>query len=145
MVKQGFKQIKVLISNIKRGFLIHMKKKLEKKNSINKKKREQHKKEREFVLFVATTSDYFFRPRTIYQMAADFSNEYQVEITAERIHSTLKRIVADGILKTHNVPYHYGFGIPRLLRTYVYYHPDLNWNERPDLIAGYKWMPTYIF
>ncbi len=123
-----------------------MKKKVERKNSINKKKREQHKKEREFVLFVATTSDYFFRPRTIYQMAADFSNEYSFEITAERIKSILRYIVADGILKAHKVPYHYGFGNKHILfRTFVYYHPDLDWNERPDLIVGYNWMSTYIF
>ncbi len=146
VAKQGCEQIEVFISNLKRAVPKHMKKKLEKKNSINKKKREHFKKESEFVLFVATTTNYFFRPRTIYQMAADFSNEYSFEITAERINSILRKIVVNGILKAHKVPYRYGFGYKHILfSTVVYYHPDLDWNEHPEQIAGYNWMPTYIF
>lgn len=142
---QLFKSFKSLNYTIEHPIVMKMKEKLEKKNSINKKKREQQKKESEFVLFVAKTTNYFFRPRTIYQMAADFSNEYSFEITADRIKFILRKIVANGILMAHNVPYHYGFGYNHILfRTLVYYHPDLDWNEHPEQIAGYNWMPTYI-
>lgn len=142
---QLFKSFKSLDYTIEHPITMKMKEKLEKKNSINKKKREQQKKESEFVLFVAKTTNYFFRPRTIYQMAADFSNEYSFDITADRIKFILRKIVANGILMAHNVPYHYGFGYNHILfRTVVYYHPDLDWNEHPEQIAGYNWMPIYI-
>lgn len=111
---------------------------------INIERKELLKKQREFVLFIATKSNYFFRPRTIYQMAVDFSKEYSFEISAERISHILKKLVADGLLKSHVVPYHYGFGKQVIIRVFVYYHPDLNYNDNLKQIAGYKWMPTYI-
>jgi len=87
----------------------------------SQEKFEKAKKHRDQISLIVSSTDYFQRPRTLFQMAVDFARDFGIDVTPERIQMVLQRYVGDGIIKKHQTPWDYGVGVGRPKRTWVYF------------------------
>lgn len=111
---------------------------------LTQEKYEKDKKDRDKIIHIAQTSDYFERPRTLFQMLVDFSMDYNISVTAERLKTILQRCIAKGFIKKHETPWNYGIGYNLPRRTSIYFKDEELLLKDPKKIFGYKWISDSI-
>ena len=107
-------------------------------------KYEMHKKHRDQILHIIHKTDYFLRPRTLFQMVVDFADDYKLYATPERLQHILQRSVAAGLIKKHQTPWDYSIGYPKQRRTWIYFKAQLDFLKDPEKILGYSWISDSI-
>ncbi len=110
----------------------------------SQEKFEKAKKHRDQISLIVSSTDYFQRPRTLFQMAVDFARDYGIDVTPERIQMILQRHVGDGIIKKHQTPWDYGVGLGKPKRTWVYFQDETALLADPERLQGYNWFRTSI-
>jgi len=107
-------------------------------------KREKDKKYRDQITAIAHTTDYFLRPRTLFQMLVDFSVDYDISTTPDRLQAILQRCIAKGLIKKHESPWDYGIGYHRQKRIWIYFKNEKDLFKDPEKIFGYNWLRNSI-
>ncbi|WP_223584203.1 helix-turn-helix domain-containing protein [Sphingobacterium sp. GVS05A] len=107
-------------------------------------KREKNKKYRDQIMAIACTTDYFLRPHTLFQMVVDFSADYDICTTTERLKAILQRCIAKGFIKKHESPWDYGIGYHRQKRIWIYFKNEKDLLKDPEKIFGYNWISDSI-
>jgi len=110
----------------------------------SQEKFEKAKKHRDQISLIVSSTDYFQRPRTLFQMAVDFARDYGIDVTPERIQMVLQRYVGDGIIKKHQAPWDYGVGLGKPKRTWVYFQDETALLADPERLQGYNWFRKSI-
>ncbi|MGB3063250.1 helix-turn-helix domain-containing protein [Sphingobacterium thalpophilum] len=105
---------------------------------------EKSKKDRDQIRLIVHHTDYFLRPRTLFQMAIDFAREYGLCASPERIQVMLQRYVGDGLIKRHQTPWDYGVGVGRPKRTWVYFQDEEDLLANPEKLSGYHWFRNSV-
>jgi len=107
-------------------------------------KSEKNKEYRDQITNITRTSDYFLRPRTLFQMVVDFSVDYDIHTTPERLKAILQQCIARGFIKKHQTPWDYGIGYHRQKRIWIYFKNEKNLLKDPEKIFGYNWIRNSI-
>ncbi|MEI2275584.1 hypothetical protein OHD16_25910 [Sphingobacterium sp. ML3W] len=107
-------------------------------------KSEKNKEYRDQITNITRTSDYFLRPRTLFQMVVDFSVDYDINITPERLKAILQQCIAKGFIKKHQTPWDYGIGYHRQKRIWIYFKNEKDLLKDPEKIFGYNWIRDSI-
>jgi len=107
-------------------------------------KGEKNKEYRDQITYITRTSDYFLRPRTLFQMVVDFSVDYHIHTTPERLKAILQQCIAKGFIKKHQTPWDYGIGYHRQKRIWIYFKNEKDLLKDPEKIFGYNWIRNSI-
>lgn len=144
---------KKLSLNEQSSFLTAFKEKTKGKTPVNtekgaihfaQEKNEKGKKYRDQIIHIAHKSDYFERPRTLFQMLEDFYNDYNINVTVDTLKMILQRCIAKGFIKKHETPWRYGIGYSLPKRTWVYFKDEKLLLKDPKKIFGYNWISDSI-
>lgn len=109
-----------------------------------REKKEKDRQLRDQIITLVRSSDYFLYPRTLPQMVLDFSKNYQLNVSEQRLQAILQRCIADGSIKRQTTPWDYGIGYYLPKRTWVYFKNKKDLVNDPKKIFGYDWIRNSI-
>ncbi|KKO89244.1 hypothetical protein AAW12_24365 [Sphingobacterium sp. Ag1] len=97
----------IIIDTKARAELTKFKAKHQKSEQVPSYKRQTSdvlKQQRDFMVWIIHSSDYFAKPKTIEQMVTDFAKDYNMVFTASRIYALLRKHLAEHALGKKLLP-----------------------------------------